>query len=245
MRWWNQQLVTLASTTLSLRVCSAVCVRRFVPISSMVAVWLWTTCGGMLAMFGFIFFWMTFSSCGLKKTNTTENKTVCKDRNKTDDVFQVFFFLSALYSQWNEFCWVFPEAQRRNTWLWALKPPTQCIRSTKSNMNTQTCQGVWYIKPQVSTSLGISSDASSHCHAATFNPWQINNPSMQPRIHPSGSTTSGYQRHWEAQRVDKYIAAPTNKLVPVGRPETNHCLMSHCEPSSGRITSESAKYHFS
>lgn len=59
----DQKTVTFASTTLSLRVCSAVCVRRFVPISNMAAVWLWTTCGGMLGMSGLILFWITFSSC--------------------------------------------------------------------------------------------------------------------------------------------------------------------------------------
>lgn len=50
-----RSIVTLASTTLSLRVCSAVCDSRFVPIASMAAVWLWT-CGGMLEPSGLMFF---------------------------------------------------------------------------------------------------------------------------------------------------------------------------------------------
>ena len=87
-----------------------------------------------------------------------------------------------------------------------------------SSSPNQTCQDVWYIKTQVSPSLGISADASSHCHAVTFNPWQINNPSIQPSIRPSDSTSPGYHCHWEAQAVDKYTTGPTNRLAPVGRP---------------------------
>lgn len=86
-----------------------------------------------------------------------------------------------------------------------------------SSPPNQTCQRVWCIKTYVSPSLGISADASSHCHAMTFNPWQINNPSTQPSIRPSESTSPGYQCHWEAQAVDKYTTALTNRLVPAGR----------------------------
>lgn len=71
---------------------------------------------------------------------------------------------------------------------------------------------------QVLPSLGTSGDASSSCHAATLGGSQINNPSVGPSIHACDSTSSGYQCHWEAQGVDKYTAAPTNRRVPAGRP---------------------------
>lgn len=151
----SRRLVTLASTTLSLRVCSAVCVRRFVPISSMVAAWLWTTCDGTLARSGFMLFWMTFSSCGrrrqtnqrvkLKKQITREGKD---QKNKPtwtswfpSTVYRNFLLLSSANTLSNargEPCWVFPEAQHWNRAFWALKPPTRCIEFTKSNMNNQT-----------------------------------------------------------------------------------------------------------
>lgn len=70
-RWQvHWQLLTFASTTWSLRVCSAVCVSRFVPISSIVAVWLWTTCDCMLATSRLLFFWRKFSNCTQWKGNT-------------------------------------------------------------------------------------------------------------------------------------------------------------------------------
>lgn len=70
-RWQvHWQLLTFASTTWSLRVCSAVCVSRFVPISSIVAVWLWTTCDCMLATSRLLFFWRKFSNCTQRKGNT-------------------------------------------------------------------------------------------------------------------------------------------------------------------------------
>lgn len=110
----------------------------------------------------------------------------------------------------------FPEC----SWGSAEKPPTQ---------NT---------KMKVLPSLGTSADASSSCHAATLSSSQINNPSVRPSIPASDSTSSGYQCHWEAQGVDKYTAAPTNRRVPAGRPVNRrgkdqattpwpHSLVSH------------------
>lgn len=92
------------------------------------------------------------------------------------------------------------------------------IKSSKSNMHNETYHKDWYIKKQVTESLGISTNASPLCHASTFNCSQINSLSIQASIHASDSTSSGYQCHWEAQRVDKYTAAPTNRLVPLGEP---------------------------
>lgn len=93
----------------------------------------------------------------------------------------------------------------------AMKPPTQNTSSTKSNMSGG-------LKKQVSPSLGISADASFFGHAATFSCSQINNLSIQSSIHASDSTSSGYQCHWDAQGLNKYTAAPTNRPVPRGRP---------------------------
>ncbi len=226
-------LITFASTTLSLRVCSAVCVRRFVPISSMVAVWLWTTCGGMLMTSGFILLWMTFSNCGWKRERQQKVKLAAKKKDITRKRRWrwrwTLSFLCTVHNNFSSYPLQWKHCQMRETlhWnliFWALQPPSQRLKSTESNMYNQTCQEGWIIKTWLSPSLGISTDANSHWHAVTFKTQQINNPSIQSSIHPSDSMSSGYQCHWEAQGVDKYTAAPTNRLVPVGRPVTNETV---------------------
>lgn len=58
---------TCASTSVSLRLCSALRFSRELPISSMVAVWFCTAVCRSRAISGFMLLWMELSSCGRQR----------------------------------------------------------------------------------------------------------------------------------------------------------------------------------